>query len=284
MEGKTAYYLKFKYNGTGNWSFENGETKQQFGAGKVAVKEGNNLVKIKHRERSLKIYVNNEFVYEHTFEYSVDISWWPIYIAGSDKDVVLGLDKAVFKGYSYSTMLLEEMAQKAEKEKLEIESKFIAKGSFPEGKKNYTGTTIPVSFDYNANWKLEDFVNQSWLGATGVELTVSKSEEGGYFLVTTDTTSLSYDGYYKKYVDVNYFTNGIKNNVSDNIIDAEPIINGQKAKMREAFNNDPEINPTGTIELWCLIIKDKRYYMLYAVTFSADRASVLSSFNSFKIN
>jgi len=282
MDFNKPYNLKFTYNGLGDWSVNGGDTKQQLGSGKTAVKEMSNSVKIVHRKDVVKFYLNSEFLFEHKFDNAVDISWWLIYISSADKDVVLGLDKTVFKAYSASTILLEEMALQAEKEKAERNSNFIVKDNFPEGKATYSGTSVRVAFDYNAKWKLEDFENKEFLGPTGVELTVSKSETGGYFLITTDTTSLSYEAYYKKYVDINYFTNGVKIPYN-NIIDAEPKINGEKAKMREVIVKDTNINPTGTIELWCLIIKNNRYYMLYSICYPADRASVLSTFNSFKI-
>ncbi len=282
MEFETPYDLKLNFNELGEWSLTGGDNKQLLGSGKTTGKSESNLVKIIHRKNDVKYFLNNEFLFEYKFKYTVEISWWLIYISSADKDVVLGLDKTVFKAYSASTILLEEMALQAEKEKAERNSNFIVKDNFPEGKATYSGTSVRVAFDYNAKWKLEDFENKEFLGPTGVELTVSKSETGGYFLITTDTTSLSYEAYYKKYVDINYFTNGVKIPYN-NIIDAEPKINGEKAKMREVIVKDTNINPTGTIELWCLIIKNNRYYMLYSICYPADRASVLSTFNSFKI-
>lgn len=282
MQFNKPYSLKFTYNGLGDWSVNGGDAKDQLGAGKTAVKEINNSVKIVHRKDAVKFYLNDTFLFEQKFDYSVDISWWLIYISSTDKDVVLGLDKTVFKGYSYAKILMEEIAIEAEKAEAKKAANFIVNDIFPGGKTTYMGSTTKVSFDYNADWKLEDFKNKEFLGPSGVELTVSKSETGGYFLVTTDTTSLSYEAYYKKYVDVNYFTNGVKDSYT-NIIDAELNVNGQKAKMREVIVSDTNINPTGTVELWCLIIKNNRYHLLYSVFYPEDRSSVLSTFNSFKI-
>lgn len=278
--GSTMSKLKFTYNGTGDWSAYGDNADKKYSTGKVVVKAGSNQVRIVHRMGSVKFYFNNEFLLEQELGYQVSISWWPISIFSPDNDVILGLDKTVFKGYDYLTVLMDKKTKDAEEEKKKRESNFLVTETFPNGKKTYTGTAISISFDYNANWNLKDFENKSFLGKTGIELTVSKSETGGYFLVTTDTTSLSYDAYFKKNVDVNYFNNGVQHS-NVKLIDAEPIINGQKAKMREVFYSDDASSETN--ELWCLIIKDKRYYILYSVFYPADRASVLSSFNSFKI-
>lgn len=272
----------FSYNLFGEWSVYEGDPGRQLGNGKTAVNEKVNLIKITHRKDVVKIYMNKALLFEYKYDYPVDVSWWLMDISSTDKEVVLGLDKAIFKAYGPAALLMEELALQAEMEKEEKAKKFIVKSVFPDGKAVYNGTMIPLSFDYNSSWKLKDVRSAEYLSKTASELLVSKSDTGGYFLLTTDTTSMNYEEYFKKYIDVNYSIGALKKLYED-IADAEMKINGQEAKLREVIIDDAYLNPTGMIELWCVIIKDHKYYALYSICFPEDRATVLSTFNSITI-
>jgi hypothetical protein len=271
-------YLRFHYNESGQWKLTNRNGDVTFQSGTAQVNVGTNVIKIMHRNDKIRFLINDHQVAQMAFNNDVAILWENIDILAENKKFIIALDKAVFTGYSRLAKFDDEIA----KEKAESEAKKLANFQvtplFPGGKQTYTGEGFPVSFDYDGSWTIEDFASPSYLSRSTYQLTVYNGTEG-YFNITTDTTDLSSDAFFKKYIDIN-----ILPELNQTIIDADYPINGQPARWREMTLDDSEINADHITEIWCLVIKDHRYYLLYAVCRPSDKQTVLSSFNSFKIN
>jgi len=112
-------YLVFWYNELGEWKLTNYQETKLYKNGNTKVNPGNiiNVIRIEHRDKEVRYYMNNELVTKTEGYKTLEIRWNRVEIYTTNKKFVLGLDKVVFTGYNNEKTMAYNVKSDFEKAK-----------------------------------------------------------------------------------------------------------------------------------------------------------------------